>query len=160
MEFLDLYDKTGKSLNKKIVRGTLNLAKNEFIKLVTVWIKCQGKYLIQKTSKQKGDEYAVSGGHVQAGKTSLEQACLELQEELNLNLITNQLKLLGNILWQNLIFDVYLYEDDNLMQTNFDLQLSEVADVVWLSVDEIKVLATLGKVRKSTVLQLEQLICR
>lgn len=54
MEFLDLYDQNGNKLNKKILRGDKNLAEYEYIKLVTVWLKCQNKYLIRKTSKQSG----------------------------------------------------------------------------------------------------------
>ena len=82
MELLDLYDNNGKLLNKTIVRGNKNFEENENIKLATIWIKSNNKYLIQKTSKEKGGEYAVSGGHVQAGLTSKQQACLELEEEL------------------------------------------------------------------------------
>lgn len=53
MEILDLYDKNGKLLNKTVERGSKNLADNEFIKVVTVWLECQGRYLIQKTAKKK-----------------------------------------------------------------------------------------------------------
>jgi len=158
MEFLDLYDKNGNKLNKRILRGDKNLAEYEYIKLVTVWIKCQDKYLIQKTSQEKGGEYAVSGGHVQAGRTSLEQACLELKEELNLDLNLNQLKLLGNVYGKHIIFDVYLVEDNQLDKRNFILQQKEVAAVEWLDVNEVKQLINNGKMRKSTISQFEKFI--
>ena len=157
MELLDLYDKNGKLLNKTIVRGDKNLKKNEYIKLATIWIKSNNKYLIQKTSKEKGGEYAVSGGHVQAGKTSLEQACIELQEELNLKVNPHQIKFLGNIYDKNAIFDVYFIENDELDKTKFTLQKEEVESVKWLVEDEIKKLIKNGEMRKSTGLQFEQL---
>lgn len=158
MEILDLYDKNGKLLNKTIERGNKNFGENEYIKLATIWLKCKDKYLIQKTSKEKGGEYAVSGGHVQSGKTSAEQALLELQEELNLNIDIKQLKLLGNICGKNAIFDVYFVEDDKLDKTKFILQKEEVESVEWLSTEEIKQLINDNKMRKSTIAQFEQFI--
>jgi len=158
MEKLDLYDKNGNLLNKTIVRGDENLNDNEHIKLATIWIKSNGKYLIQKTSKEKGGEFAVTGGHVQAGKTSLEQACLELEEELNLNININQLKFLGNLYGKNVIFDVYFVEDNKFEKIKFVLQKEEVEHVEWLDANEIKQLIKDGKMRKSTVLQFQKFI--
>lgn len=53
MEFLNLYDDNGQILSKTIVRGSKNLLENENIKLVTIWIKCKNKYLIQESSIEK-----------------------------------------------------------------------------------------------------------
>ena len=158
MEILDLYDKNGNLLNKTVERGCKNLGDNEFIKVVTVWLECKGKYLIQKTAKEKGGEYAVTGGHVQSGKNSLQQACLELQEELGLTVTAKQLKFLGNVYANHVIFDVYWFSNNQLDKTNFVLQIEEVAAVVWFDSDEIKQLISQGKVRPSTITQFEQLI--
>ena len=158
MEILDLYDKNGKLLNKTVERGSKNLADNEFIKVVTVWLECKGRYLIQKTAKEKSGEYAITGGHVQSGKSSLEQACLELEEELGLTITAKQLEFLGNVYGNHVIFDVYLLSDSQLDKINFVLQTEEVAAVSWLNENEIKQLIDDGKVRPSTITQFEQLI--
>ena len=158
MEILDLYDKNGKLLNKTVERGCKNLGDNEFIKVVTVWLECKGKYLVQKTAKEKGGEYAVTGGHVQSGKNSLQQACLELKEELGLTVTAKQLKFLGNVYANHVIFDVYWFSNNQLDKTNFVLQTEEVAAVSWLNENEIKQLINEGKVRPSTIVQFEQLI--
>ena len=158
MELLDLYDNNGKLLNKTIVRGNKNFEENENIKLATIWIKSNNKYLIQKTSKEKGGEYAVSGGHVQAGLTSKQQARLELEEELALKISENDLQFLGNIYGPHRIFDVYAVENNNFDKLNFTLQEEEVESVVWLTADEIDHLISKDAVRKSTVEQFNKFI--
>ncbi len=121
-------------------------------------MNARGKYLIQKTAKEKGGEYAVTGGHVQSGKNSLQQACLELKEELGLTVAARQLKFLGNVYANHVIFDVYWFSNNQLDKTNFVLQTEEVAAVVWFDSDEIKQLISQGKVRPSKITQFEQLI--
>ncbi len=158
MEMLQLFDKGGQPLSKSIARGCKDLQDNEYIKLVTIWIESKGKYLIQKCSKEKGGEFAVSGGHVQAGKTSEEQATLELEEELNLFISPTQLKFLGNIYRPYAIFDVFLCADDSLTSKNFVLQKEEVEDVVWLSKQEIATLIKDGKFRTTSAEQFEKFI--
>lgn len=158
MEILDLYNERGELLNKTIVRGDKNFTPGEYIKLTTVWLKCKDKYLIQKTSKEKGGEYAVSGGHIPSGTKSDDQAVVELQEELNVIVAKDKLKLLGNLIAKNAIFDVYFLEDDNLDKAKFTLQKEEVESVAWLSIDEIKKLISEEKMRKSSVLQFQKFI--
>ena len=159
MEFLGVYDETGKELeNRKILRGDKTLKDNEYIKLVAVWIKCEGKYLIQKTSKEKGGVFAVSGGHVPYKTTSKQQSIVELQEELGLNLDPNKLKLLGNVKIPHCIFDVFLVEDDSLKQYNFNLLKEEVESVVWCDCKEIDNLIQKGIFRESSKLHYDAFI--
>lgn len=158
MEMLQLFNKSGEKLNKVIERGNKNLQEDEYIKLATVWVKSQGKYLIQKCSAEKGGEYATSGGHVQAGKTSEEQAVLELEEELNLVATPKQLKFLGNIYRPHAIFDVYLMEDDNCINQKFVLQEEEVEGVIWLTQGQIEKLIQDGAFRATSAEQFEKFI--
>lgn len=88
----------------------------------------------------------------------MEQACLELEEELGLTITAKQLKFWGNVYGNHVIFDVYLLSDSQLDKTNFVLQTEEVAAVSWLNENEIKQLIDDGKVRLSTITQFEQLI--
>ena len=70
MEKLDIYTKDGTLTGKIINRGEKPL-EGEFIKLCVVYLKCKDKYLMQKCSQQKGGEYAITGGHVSSGNSSL-----------------------------------------------------------------------------------------
>ena len=106
MEYLGIYDENGVYMSKKIARGDKSLAENEYIKLAVVWLKCKGKYLIQKSSAQKGSDYAVSGGHVPDGITSQEQASVELEEELGLKVQEENLTFVGNIKLPVIVFGI------------------------------------------------------
>ncbi len=158
MEILDLYNAKGERLGKTIERGSKDMSEGEYIKLAVLWIKCKDKYLIQKTSQEKGGEYAVTGGHVPAGIDSLEQAVVEAEEELGLKLYVGDLDFLGNILLKHAMFDVYIYENDKLNEFDFVLQESEVEKVEWLPKDEIENLIDEGLVRKSSVKHYEKFI--
>ncbi len=157
MEILDIYDKFGGKTGKTIVRGNKNFGDNEYIKLATLWLKSKDKYLLQVCSKEKGGEYAVTGGHVKTGATSLTQAVIEALEELNLDLQEDSLQFLGSIIIKHAIFDIYLHEDDNLSNYKFTLQTSEVESVLWLTKNQIESLPE-NLLRKSTKLQYDQYI--
>jgi len=150
MELLGLYDNDGRFLNKSIVRGNKNYNDGENIKLVTVWIECKGKYLIQKCSKEKGGEYAVSGGHVTFGNTSEEQAVLEIKEELDIDIDLKDLHFCGNIYRPHAIFDVYMIKDDDFDMNDCKLQESEVESVYWMTKGQIEKLIKNNEMRKSS----------
>ena len=158
MELLGLFDNNGKYLDKSIVRGDKNFKDGENIKLATVWIKKEDKYLIQKCSVQKGGEYAVSGGHVTYGNTSNEQAVIELNEELGLDVEQNDLKFLGMIQRGHAIFDVYLIENNNLNIDISKLQEEEVESIHWLTKNQIEKLIANNKFRKSSEEQYDKFI--
>lgn len=158
MELLGLFNKEGEYLNKNIVRGNKDFKDGEYIKLATIWIKKDDQYLIQKCSEQKGGEYAVSGGHVTDGNSSKEQAVMELNEELGLNVDINDLRFLGNIYRAHAIFDVYLVADIDFDIHKCVLQESEVESVHWLTKKQIEKLIANNKFRKSSEEQYDKFI--
>jgi 8-oxo-dGTP pyrophosphatase MutT (NUDIX family) len=149
MELLDLVDFDGRLLGRTVERGT-PLGDDEYIQLVIVYLKCRDKFLLQKTSIQKGDEYAATGGHVSSGNTSKEQAVIECNEELGITLDSKKLELLGKLYSRHRIFNVYLYEDNSLDQSKMVLQNDEVDSVYWFTPVEIDELIAKGMVRLST----------
>ncbi|MBR2468333.1 MAG: NUDIX domain-containing protein [Clostridia bacterium] len=158
MELLEIYNEKGEPTGKSIERGNKNLQENEYIKLAVLWIKSGNKFLIQKASVEKDNDYAVTGGHVPFGTTSLEQAAVETEEELGLTIDKNKLVLLGTITRGHGMFDVYLYEDDTLINYPFVLQEEEVEAVQFMTTDEIESLIEQGLFRGSSTLQYNQLI--
>ena len=86
MEILDLYDDNGVKLNETIVRGEkTETGKN--IMLSVVYIQdSDGRYLIQKTSKEKGNKYSTTGGHVTHNEDAITTIVRELKEELGINI--------------------------------------------------------------------------
>lgn len=158
MEVLDLFNIEGEPLGKTIIRGEHTFGEDEYIKIVTVWIKCKNKYLIQRTSEQKHSEYAVSGGHIPTGKTPAQQAVIELDEELGVQINESSLQSLGSIVKGHVIFETYLLEDDSFDTRKMTLQESEVDSVYWLTIDDIEKLINSDEFRPSSALQFNKFI--
>lgn len=139
MEILDLYDDTGNKLTKTIKRGD-KPPKGANILLSVVFIKNkEGKYLIQKSSLEKGGEYTTTGGHVTHNENDLTTIAREINEEIGLTVNELDLKHIITFKYPNryCLFSVYLYEIDNLDITKLSLQEEEVDEVIWLTKEEI-----------------------
>ena len=158
MEILDLYDIDGNKLDKTIIRGQEKPGKGEYIKLCVIYIKCGDKFLYQKCSKEKGGEYAVTGGHVPTGMDSASQILVELDEELGLTIDKAKVTLVGHIVRDTALFDIYYYNDSSLYDYDFTLQESEVESVHWFTKAEIEDLIAKGLVRKSSCAHYEKFI--
>ena len=106
--------------------------------------------MVQKCSKEKGGQFAITGGHLSVENTSQTRAIIEVQEELGLCIDEQKLKFLGNIYRPNAIFDIYLYEDESLENMPLTLQKSEVEDALWLTKQQILDLIKANEVRQSS----------
>lgn len=158
MEYLDIYDDNNKLTGKSVVRGTKDLPDGENIKLVVIWIENNGKYLIQKCSKEKGSVFAVTGGHVSTGNTATKQAVVELKEELGVQIEETSLEFLGILKKSHAIFEVYIIKEKITQQTKMSLQEEEVESVVWLDKKQIEELIARGVFRKTSQEHFEKFI--
>ena len=99
MEYLDIYNEKKVKLNKKIKRGD-KLLDNEHILVAVIFIEnSEGKYLIQKTSKEKGEKYATTGGHVLSGEIPKTAIIRETKEELGLDVSNENIIYIGDLLF-------------------------------------------------------------
>ena len=98
--------------NKKIIRGErLNIG--DHILIAVVFIKNKdGKYLIQKTSKEKGGVYSSTGGHFLYNETSKDAITRELKKELGIKIKKERLKYIDDILLGIPFADIYYLEED------------------------------------------------
>ena len=149
MEKLDIYTIDGIKTQKVVERGSV-LVDGEYIKLAVVYLKCGDKFLVQKCSSQKGGEYAITGGHTTSGNTSKQQAQIEVKEELGVDIDIQKLEYVGNIIRGHAIFDVFVYEDENLEKQDFVLQTEEVENVFWLEKHQIENLIKQKLMRESS----------
>ena len=150
MEYLDLYDENQKLTGKTISRGTKPL-EGYYIKIVIVFIEnSEGKFLIQKTSKQKGSVWATTGGLVSSGYTSDETIVKEIEEELGLVVNFKELKHIETIKRKHAFQDTYYLKKD-IKINDLTLQKEEVEFVEWLSIDEIKELIKKGEFREGNI---------
>jgi XTP/dITP diphosphohydrolase len=140
MELLDLYDNNGKKLKKIVVRGKNNLNDNENIMISIVFIQNEnGKFLIQKTSKEKGGLFSTTGGHVKHAETALKAINREVKEELGFDTNIENYIFLGRFKFENknVLMNVYLLYINNVNLKSLKLDKSEVNSVKWLSKEDI-----------------------
>ena len=158
MEYLDLYDENRKLTGQKILRGSGKPNKGNFINLVIIFIKNdENKFLIQKTSKEKGSIWATTGGHVKSGQSFKEAIIEEVKEELGLDISHENFKHIYTEKFDFAFMDVY-YLEKNINIEDIKLQEEEVEFVKWLSIEEIKELINIGQFRKGNIIALENLL--
>jgi len=140
MELLDIYDNNGNPTGKTIIRGDnrVKLNNNEHIAVAVIIIENNNKkFLIQKTSKQKGSKYSLTGGHIKSKDTPLETIIKEVSEELGIDISNDSIKDYGFICYDMpLRYIYYLKKDINI--NNIKLQKEEVEYVKYMTKKEVK----------------------
>lgn len=137
MELLDLYDEDGKRLGITIERGEKPKEGNVMLSIVFIR-NSKGKYLIQKTSEEKGSKYSSTGGHVTHNENGISTIIRELKEELGLDVNKDELQNIALVKHPKgpCIINLYLINKDIDINT-LKLQTEEVESVTWMSKDEI-----------------------
>ena len=162
MELLDIYDDNGNITGKTMVRGDKNtkLEINEHIALATMFMENrEGKFLIQKTSKEKGGVFATTGGHVDSGETPLEAIIREVKEEIGVDLSPTEIEEYGYLTFDMpLRFIFYVKKDVDV--NNSKLQKEEVDYITYMSVEEIQNLIASDQMLKSHGILFNELIAK
>lgn len=151
MEYLDLYDENKKLTGEKFLRGSGKPEKGKYVNIVIVFIENnEGKFLIQKTSKERNSIWATTGGHVKLGSNCNEAIIEEIKEELGIDINIKDIKHVQTNKFEMYFQDVY-YLKKNINIEDLALQKTEVECVKWLSVDEIKELIDKDEFRKGNI---------
>lgn len=149
-EFIDIYDnkanKTGIVKEKRY-----GLEENEYCLGAHAWIfNSEHKFLIQKRAANKRvmpNMWAPSGGSVRSGEDSIDTLIRELKEELGIDVDKSNIKLImkhgGPDEWRCWV-DVFAVEYDIALE-KIVFNKNEVADVKWVSVEEINDMITKGE---------------
>lgn len=157
MEYLDIYNEKKEKLNKKIKRGD-KLLDNEHILVAVIFIEnSEGKYLIQKTSKEKGEKYATTGGHVLSGETPKTAIIRETKEELGLDVSNENIIYICDLLFGIPFGEIYYLKKD-LDIAKLKLQQEEVEQVEYLTKTEILKLIETEKMVKSHGLMFKKML--
>lgn len=156
MEILDLYDKNYKKVGKTIVRGE-KPPKDCYIRVVIVYIEnSKHQFLFQMTSKEKKSVYAVTGGHVKAGKTPLTTIQEEVFEELGIEIPKNEFKHIYRNSKNNVILDAYYVKKDINIE-DLTIQKEEVEYVEWYTKEELRKIRKQKNIRESSFEVMEEL---
>ena len=135
IEYRDLYDENKQVTGKTFIKGE-QVPKGYYYLVVTIVIKNNDKYLIQKRVERKGGKWALTGGHPKAGETSLEGIREEVKEELGIDITNDNPILFKTITHNNQFFDLYYLEKD-ININDIKIQKEEVDDVCYATKDEI-----------------------
>lgn len=162
MELLDIYDNSGNLVGKTVVRGdkTVSLSEDEHIALSVIFIENdRGEFLIQRTSKEKGNEFSSTGGHVLSGETPLDAIKREVKEELGVDISKDKIKDYGFLLYDMPIRYIY-YLKKNIDIDKVILQSEEVQYVKYMSVSDIRKLIETNQMLKSHGIMFNELMTK
>lgn len=143
MEIWDIMNEDGVITGKTAVRGRTVLGRGEYHLVVHIWvISSEGNFLIQRRSEKRRlmpGEWAATGGSAVSGESSIKAAARELSEELGIKAPKGSLKLMGRLKRRNSFLDVWFIKCDADI-SRLRLQKSEVAEVKWVTPDELKIM--------------------
>lgn len=157
MEYLDLYDKEGNLTGETMKRGD-RVPEGRYFNVVVCYIEnSEGKFLIQKTSKEKGGKYSSTGGHVKSGQSLIEAMICEIKEEIGVDVKEEELKYITKYIKNNeVIFNLYyIRKEINIEECT--LQKEEVESISWMIAEEIEKLNKQGKFYPTHALLFERI---
>ena len=147
MEIWDLLDEDGKKTGKTITKGE-TIPKGFYHLGADVWIiNSENKILIQKRSslkRQSPNVWAMTGGSVIKGESSIQTIQRETKEELGIELNMNDIQLIKQYKTGTVWLDVYVTKQD-IDLDDIIMQEEEVSDVNWATYEEIEKLYINGE---------------
>ncbi|MBO5852378.1 MAG: NUDIX domain-containing protein [Clostridia bacterium] len=143
MENWDIMNENGVITGKTVVRGRTVLKPGEYHLVVHIWvISSNGNFLIQRRSERRRlmpGEWASTGGSAISGESSVKAAARELREEIGIKAPRGTLKFAGRLKRRNSFLDIWFIKCDADI-SRLRLQKSEVAEVKWVTPDELKIM--------------------
>ena len=135
MELWDVYDENRRPLHKKHKRG-IPMKSGEYHLTAFVWIfNSKGEVLLTKRSPKKmayPNMWALTGGAVLAGETSLRAVQRELFEETGIRAHTGEFLLVDTYRRKNCLCDLYFLKKDVAL-SDLTMQPGETCDAKWVN---------------------------
>lgn len=158
MEYLQVFDENKNMLEESIERkNKLKLPDGKNFMIILFFLENNNKFLIQKCSKEKGSEYAITGGHVVYGDNGFTTCKKEVSEELGLLLDDDDIKYIDTIKYPNCFCEIY-YSNKGIEINSLKLQDEEVESVSFMSIKEINELIDFNQFRKSNIEPLNKVL--
>ena len=148
VEYLNLYDKNGKLLKEKGIRGQKT---DYYMGISIIYIEnSKREFLIQKTSSNRGNIYATTGGHVDYGWTFEDTIIKEVKEELGISINKEEIEEKCTCVWNHYFQKIYYLKKDIDIK-DIIIQKEEVQFVKWLNKDEIDNLIKNNQFREGNI---------
>lgn len=140
LEIWDLFDENGNKTGEVMQAGE-PIPKGRYHKGADVWIvNSKNEILIQKRSPRKRlapNVWAMTGGSVIKGETSLQTIEREVLEELGIKLNCQDLQLITTYKTGNVWLDEYITKQEINLK-DIVMQEEEVSDVKWATYEEVE----------------------
>lgn len=152
MEKRDLYNRYKENTKFTILKEQ-ETPDNYYTLVVLALIQnSKNEILVQKRSKQKGGKYGLTSGHPKSGENSLTGIITEIKEELGVEALPQELKLMYSTRDDSdrCFYDLYYLKKD-YQKENMQLQKDEVDKVYWFPENKIKELCSNGEFKKSHI---------
>ena len=139
MEFVEMFDNKRNALGKTVERYTH--IEGEYAQGSHVWImNSKGEFLIQKRTPTKRlypNLWSITSGGTDEGEKTWQTAYREVKEELGIEIKPNEMELMMSYKRNHDFVDVYLARKDIKLE-EITMQKEEVADVKWVTVEELE----------------------
>jgi 8-oxo-dGTP pyrophosphatase MutT (NUDIX family) len=150
-ELLQVFDENKNMLDESIERSLKKtLTNGKHFMIILVFIENDGKFLIQKSSKEKGNDFATTGGHVTYNDDGFITCKKEVSEELGIHLEDDEIEYVDTIDYKNCFCEIY-YSSKYINISELNLQEEEVESVNWFSKEEIENIIENNQFRKSNI---------
>ena len=134
IEYRDLYDKNKLNIFERVKKGN-KIPLNKYYITVVIFIENSNNELFLQINR-KYDLWSITGGHPKSGENSIEGAIVELKEELNLDVNSNDLEFIKSIRTDDDFVDIYYLKKDFNIE-DIKRQEEEVGDVNWFSIKDV-----------------------
>ncbi len=153
MELLDVYNEKGERTGKVVDRSVddASFVNGERIAVAIIYIENdKHEFLIQKTSKQKGNIYSATAGHVLHNEKPIETIIREVKEELGIDISNEDIVDLGCLVVDFPVRFMF-YLKKNIDLNELFLQKDEVQEVMYMSEKKIRAEIEKGTMNKDYV---------
>lgn len=146
----DLYDKNLNLTGRTYFKGD-PIPNDVFPMVVMIAIQnSDGEFLMQKRVESKGGDWGVTGGHPKHGETPEEGIITEVKEELGID-ITNQKITEFDRGCDGKDCYIMYYTKMDLDIHELNIQLDELTDVKWFSMETLNEMVKNGELNKDQV---------
>lgn len=146
MEIWDLLDKDGYKTGRTVTRGA-QIPDGFYHQVVHIWVvNDKGEYLIQQRApgvSWKPGIWATTGGSALSGEEPLNAALREVREEIGVEAVPSQMRLLARLKRTDSFCCVYRLRC-NKDAADFVLQQEEVSRVCWATREQIEAMCAQG----------------
>ena len=146
----DLYN-SKLELTEKIYYKGDSIPKGFYPMVVMIAIQnSKGEFLMQKRVESKGGDWGVTGGHPKHGETPLEGIITEVKEELGIDILKEEIIEFCRGCDDKDCYVMYYIRLD-LDLANLNIQIEELSEVKWFSINQLKSMVKNGELNQNQI---------